>query len=349
MTTRNTVNPGKDGTPTQTKIAFQTKTNPNSSTRPPSPTHTENETEEFQVLIDKAVAWKLMSRGDDCNVALPARLLQLVATVKESGRSRTALNETLDKIALAAKILQEWSWKDKTEGRRTELMENLEEELTQKTNTIGKKVKGIAAEAQETWKKLEEVTNAMTEISTKIATLGNTLPDNHHQNETEDGELTIRPTNTSYAQAARAHTFPSLTNHHTHQHNTAVREAEMKDRRIVITSQTPSDWALGEQELVMKANMAIETIVADEGAETIKPEVVAAMKIASKGAFLLLRNTEEVNWMKREGRMQSFEAAWGSSATLRPNYAEVVVEALPMETPINSPIEQRKIEMASGL
>ncbi|KAJ3792020.1 hypothetical protein GGU11DRAFT_694012 [Lentinula aff. detonsa] len=47
--------------------------------------------------------------------------------------------------------------------------------------------------------------------------------------------------------------------------------------------------------------------------------------------------------------MQSFEAAWGSSATLTPNYEEVIVEALSVETPINSPIEQRRIEMASGL
>ncbi|KAJ4470546.1 hypothetical protein J3R30DRAFT_3300756, partial [Lentinula aciculospora] len=36
-------------------------------------------------------------------------------------------------------------------------------------------------------------------------------------------------------------------------------------------------------------------------------------------------------------------------AMLRPNYDEVVVEALPVETPIDSPIKQRRIEMASGL
>ncbi|KAJ3991137.1 hypothetical protein F5050DRAFT_1581920 [Lentinula boryana] len=47
--------------------------------------------------------------------------------------------------------------------------------------------------------------------------------------------------------------------------------------------------------------------------------------------------------------MERFGAAWGSAATLRPNYAEVVVETLPIETPIDSPIEQRRIELASGL
>ncbi|KAJ3764972.1 hypothetical protein FB446DRAFT_611942, partial [Lentinula raphanica] len=77
--------------------------------------------------------------------------------------------------------------------------------------------------------------------------------------------------------------------------------------------------------------------------------VVAATKIPNKGAFLLLRSVEEVKWMKHDGRMERFEAAWGSSATLRPNYAEVVVEALPVETPIDSPIEQRRIETMSGL
>ncbi|KAJ3823758.1 hypothetical protein F5880DRAFT_1481616, partial [Lentinula raphanica] len=123
----------------------------------------------------------------------------------------------------------------------------------------------------------------------------------------------------------------------------------MKDRRIVITSQTPSDWALGEKELVAKANLAINIIVGEEDAETIKPEVVAVTKIPNKGAFLLLRSVEEVKWMKQDGRMERFGAAWGSSATLRPNYAEVVVEALPVETPIDSPIEQRRIETMSGL
>ncbi|KAJ3791794.1 hypothetical protein GGU11DRAFT_654262, partial [Lentinula aff. detonsa] len=73
-----------------------------------------------------------------------------------------------------------------------------------------------------------------------------------------------------------------------------------------------------------------------------------ATKIANKGAFLLLRSTEEAKWMKQDDRMQRLAAAWGSSATLRPNYAEVVVEALPVETPIDSTIEQRRIKTASG-
>ncbi|KAJ3968286.1 hypothetical protein EV361DRAFT_805863 [Lentinula raphanica] len=73
------------------------------------------------------------------------------------------------------------------------------------------------------------------------------------------------------------------------------------------------------------------------------------MKIASKGAFLLLRSVEEVRWIKQDDQMERFAAAWGSSASLRPNYAEVVVEALPVETPIDSMIEQRRIEAASGI
>ncbi|KAJ4475580.1 hypothetical protein J3R30DRAFT_3294576 [Lentinula aciculospora] len=125
----------------------------------------------------------------------------------------------------------------------------------------------------------------------------------------------------------------------------------MKDRRIIITSQTPSDWTLTEKELVTKANLVLAKVAADEEAEAevVKPEVVAATKIVNKGAFLLLRNIGEVKWIKQEDRMERFAAAWGSSATLRPNYAEVIVEALPVETPIDSPIEQRRIEMASGL
>ncbi|KAJ3709973.1 hypothetical protein C8R42DRAFT_541952, partial [Lentinula raphanica] len=77
--------------------------------------------------------------------------------------------------------------------------------------------------------------------------------------------------------------------------------------------------------------------------------VLAATKIASKGAFLLLRSVEEVQWIKKDDRMERFAAAWGSSAVLRPNYAEVVVKALPVETPIDSQVEQRRIETTSGL
>ncbi|KAJ4480823.1 hypothetical protein J3R30DRAFT_3461217, partial [Lentinula aciculospora] len=110
----------------------------------------------------------------------------------------------------------------------------------------------------------------------------------------------------------------------------------MKDRWIIITLQTPSDWTLGEKELVVKANLAMERIIVEEGTETVTPEVLTAMKIANKGAFLLLRSVDELCHM-------------GSTVSLRPNYAEIVVESLPVETPIDSPVEQRRIEAMSGL
>ncbi|KAJ3792625.1 hypothetical protein GGU11DRAFT_857506, partial [Lentinula aff. detonsa] len=93
----------------------------------------------------------------------------------------------------------------------------------------------------------------------------------------------------------------------------------------------------------------MDRIITEEGAETIKPEVLVATKIANKGVFLLLRSAEEVSWVEKEGRMERFVAAWGSTAMLKPNYAEVVVEAIPVETPIDSPTEQRRIEAASGI
>ncbi|KAJ3759431.1 hypothetical protein EV360DRAFT_41928, partial [Lentinula raphanica] len=93
----------------------------------------------------------------------------------------------------------------------------------------------------------------------------------------------------------------------------------------------------------------MERIIVEEGAETVTPEVLAATKIANKGAFLLLRSVDEVRWMKEEGRMERFASAWGSTALLRPNYAEVVVESLPVETPIDSLVERRRIEATSGL
>ncbi|KAJ4479264.1 hypothetical protein J3R30DRAFT_3404074 [Lentinula aciculospora] len=316
---RNTVNTGKDGMPTQVRLTFHTRTNSNTNPNPrtSSPTHTESENKEFQILVDKAVAWKLMARGDDWSMALPDRMLQLVVAAKETSRTKTALNEALDKIALAAKIMQEWSWRDKTEERKIEIMESIAGELTMKTNKKGEKVEGIAMTAQTTWARLEEVTNKITEISTKIATLGNSLPDSHHHSDGEDGELTDGPLKASYAHAARAHALPAPTHHNHHQHNSVVREADIKDCQIVVISQTPSDWTLGEREIVLKANLAIATVVGDEGAETIKPEVVAATKIANKGAFLLLRSMEEAKWMKQDDRMQRLAAAWGSTTENR--------------------------------
>ncbi|KAJ3797861.1 hypothetical protein GGU11DRAFT_756415 [Lentinula aff. detonsa] len=68
----------------------------------------------------------------------------------------------------------------------------------------------------------------------------------------------------------------------------------------------------------------------EEGAEGTQITVLAATKTQSKGAFLPLRNADEVKWIKQEDRMEQFGAAWGSEATLRTNYAEVVVETLSM-------------------
>ncbi|KAJ3713636.1 hypothetical protein C8R42DRAFT_727110 [Lentinula raphanica] len=221
MTTRSTTSNGKDGTPSQTKLTFQTKTNLNP--RPTSPTQTEGENEEFQLLIEKAITWKLMSKDDECHEVLPTKLLRLAAAAKEPGRTKTALNEVLDRIALIAKILQEWSWKE----RKTEIIENFEESLTVKAKMVGERVEEIATEAQAALSKLEEMTSRVTEISTKIATLGNSLPDRQQLSGKEDGEIANDTSGTSYAHIARTNVTPSPPIHH-HQHNSAVRDVEIR-------------------------------------------------------------------------------------------------------------------------
>ncbi|KAJ3740765.1 hypothetical protein DFH05DRAFT_1579091 [Lentinula detonsa] len=255
-----------------------------------------------------------------------------------SVRFRSVLppSSPLRDIILIAKILQEWSWKDKTDQWRHELMEHLEEEINEKVDGITTKIEGIAREAQEAWKKLEEVTNRATDLSTRIATTSNSMTERTTSTQNEEGELTLNAMKTTYANATRTNRPIQST----HQHNIAVREAEMKDRRIIITSQTLSDWDLNERELVAKANLAIARVTEEEGTGDAQITVLAATKTQGKGAFLLLRNTDEVQWFKQNDRMERFEAAWGSTAALRPNYAEVVVEALPIKTPIDSPIEQ---------
>ncbi|KAJ4470547.1 hypothetical protein J3R30DRAFT_3711439 [Lentinula aciculospora] len=300
MSTRSTTNTGKDSTPSQTKLSFQSKAN--SNPRPASTTYTERENEEFLALIEKAVTWKLMARDDDCNVVLPVKLLGLAAAAKETGRTRTALNDILDRIVLIAKILQEWSWKDKTGERTTDIMDTFEGELTERAGRIGERVDNIAREAHQTWKRLEEVANKVTDINTRIVTLNNSIPDRSHALN-EVGEITTT-TPGSYAHAAWTN-LPTQLPYHP-RHNPAVKEAEMKDRCIIITSQTPSDWTLTEKELATKANLALAKVDADEEAEAdaVKPEVVAATKIINKGAFLLLRNVEEVKWIKQDDRME---------------------------------------------
>ncbi|KAJ4480987.1 hypothetical protein J3R30DRAFT_3700471 [Lentinula aciculospora] len=235
MSTRSTTNTGKDSTPSQTKLSFQSKANPNP--RPVSPTYTERENEEFLALIEKAVMWKLMARDDDCNVVLPVKLLGLAAAAKETGRTRTALNDILDRIVLITKILQEWSWKDKMGERATDIMDTFEGELTERAGRIGERVDNIAREAHQTWKRLEEVVNKVMDINTRIVTLNNLIPDQSHALN-EVGEITTT-TPRLYAHAARTN-LPTQLPYHP-RHNPAVKEAEMKDRRIIITSQTLSD------------------------------------------------------------------------------------------------------------
>ncbi|KAJ3780274.1 hypothetical protein GGU10DRAFT_337304 [Lentinula aff. detonsa] len=142
---------------------------------------------DLQNLIERAITWKLMAKDDNCAAVLPNKLLRLATLAKESGKTKTALNDTLDKITLIAQILQEWSWKDKSDEWRKELMEHMEEELTERTNNISITIDGIAREARTTWKKLEEMTGMMTEVSTKIATIGNTIPDRGTQTGREEG------------------------------------------------------------------------------------------------------------------------------------------------------------------
>ncbi|KAJ3725660.1 hypothetical protein DFJ43DRAFT_1041462 [Lentinula guzmanii] len=167
MTTRSTTSTGKDATSAQPKLNFQTKMTPHQ--RPTSPTLTESENDEVQALIEKAIAWKLMSKGDSYTsyaTILPNKILRLAISAKETGRTKPSLNEILDKIVLMAKILQEWSWKERPDEWRKEMMENMEEELTTRTNNISLTVDGIAREAQETWKKLEEMTGKATRSRT---------------------------------------------------------------------------------------------------------------------------------------------------------------------------------------
>ncbi|KAJ3897179.1 hypothetical protein F5879DRAFT_814150 [Lentinula edodes] len=78
-------------------------------------------------------------------------------------------------------------------------------------------------------------------------------------------------------------------------------------------------------------------------------KVMAATKIRGNGAFLLMGSVAEAESMKVGDRLVRFCEAWGSSAILRPNYHEVVVESLLVETMIENAYERSCIEKANEL
>ncbi|KAH7876237.1 uncharacterized protein C8R40DRAFT_1043340, partial [Lentinula edodes] len=78
-------------------------------------------------------------------------------------------------------------------------------------------------------------------------------------------------------------------------------------------------------------------------------KVIAATKLRGNGAFLLMSSAAEAEAMKTGERMARFCDAWGSKAFLRPNYHELVVESLPVETLIESMYERSRIEDTNDL
>ncbi|KAJ3886212.1 hypothetical protein GG344DRAFT_69852 [Lentinula edodes] len=250
-----------------------------------------------------------------------------------------------EKVALIGKILQECSFHDRMKHFRDELIEKMEERFDNETCRLEGRVKIMRKEAEDASKAAEKLKEKMEELVKDLETRGNAVRE--ELVESEDGEVTQTNNNRiSYATAAQA---KSVVQHiQQPRHSPAIRDAEMRDRRIIIKSDVESDWKLTEKEIVTKANLAMDKMMDDEGVGT-KMKVMAATKIRGNGAFLLMGSVAEAESMKVGDRLVRFCEAWGSSAILRPNYHEVVVESLPVETMIENAYERSCIEKANEL
>ncbi|KAJ4469789.1 hypothetical protein C8J55DRAFT_492073 [Lentinula edodes] len=259
---RNNMNTPKEPPPGQPRLKFPAAQTPRAAPASPANTST-NGDDGHRSLIAKAVTMGLMLSGEDYTIALPTKLIQLAASAKD-GKPKADIWE---KVGLIGKILQECSFKDRMRKFRDEIMEKIEEKFDDETCRLEGRVKAMR-------KEVEDASNASTKLKDKVKGLVKDAEARGNMSwaglmELEAGEVEATSNaQLSYANAAQA---KSVTQHiQQPRHNPAIRDAELKDRRIIIRSEADSDWKLTEKEIVVKANLAMEKMLQDEdkGMET---------------------------------------------------------------------------------
>ncbi|KAJ3858848.1 hypothetical protein EV359DRAFT_87129 [Lentinula novae-zelandiae] len=278
-------------------------------------------TESLIQLQNKAIAEGLMKKGDDCFTAFPTQLVRLAAEMTDGSGTTVSRNKAWEKVGLMGKMLQEMSWKDRTNELKEDIAEHITQKIDDEVLTFKTWVTTAKNETAEAARMVEKATEYIKEV---MGRLDFNMSNGETAVEGEEGEITDSPTGTvnlSYAQALQAR---NVANHlQRPKHAAAIQASKQMDRRIVIKMGSTLDLALGEAELVAKANLAVGQV---EGAGEDKVKVIAVSKTQGKGIVCLLRTPEEARWLGERTRLESFCKAWGAEVTAQSNYHEVVVE-----------------------
>ncbi|KAJ3863809.1 hypothetical protein EV359DRAFT_82036 [Lentinula novae-zelandiae] len=256
---QNASNSSKEPLPGQQKLGFHLTQPVRNQTTPASPAVSTNGDDDQRTLIAKAITMKLMASDEDCTVVLPVKLMKLATAVKD-GKTKITQGDMWEKVTLIGKILQECSFHDQMKHFRDELIEKMEEWFDDKTCRLEGRVKIMRKEVEDASKATEKLKEKMEELVKDLEARGNAAREG--MMESEDA---------AQAKSVAQHIQQP-------RHSPAIRDAEMRNRRIIIKLDVESDWKLMEKEIVTKANLTMDKMLDDEGVGS-KMKVMAATKI----------------------------------------------------------------------
>ncbi|KAJ3899178.1 hypothetical protein F5879DRAFT_1062557 [Lentinula edodes] len=285
-----------------------------------------------------------MKKGDNCLTAFPTQLVRLAAEKTDGSGATASRKKAWEKVGLMGKMLQEMSWKDRTNELKEDIVEHITQKIDNKVLTFKTWVTTAKNETAEAARMVEKVTEYIKEV---VGRLDFNMSNGETAVEGKEGEITGSPTGTvnlSYAQALQVR---NVVNHlQRPKHATAIQASKQMDRRIVVKTGSTLDLALGEAELVAKTNLAVGQV---DGMGEDKVKVIAVSKTQEKGIVCLLRTPEEAQWLEERTRLESFCKAWGAEVMARLNYHEVVVEFIPVSLDLEDEWMQRMIESTNNL
>lgn len=284
--------------------------------------------QEMEELEEKAIAAGVMKKGDDYLAVFPSAMVKMasenLATPLPSAMMRRKSFETLE---IMGRLLQLNEWTDREDRLVNGVVEKVQEIVNKALGAV------------------ERMTEKVDEVMSKVTAADDNNLQHPPQNTQEDGETYKRPR--IYASAIGARDVAQQLQ--CPRHSAAIQAAKMLERRFIVRSDTPSDWDLSEAALLEKANHAIQHAIKETGKEEGIMRAIAVQKIRGSGMFCVMRTAKEVEMLTNKECMKKFCEGWGSSATARPNYYNVVVEFMPFSTRTQTTDDLERISMDSGL
>jgi len=127
---------------------------------------------------------------------------------------------------------------------------------------------------------------------------------------------------------------------------TGVREKQvLVDKDLAAETSQLQD--LSEQELVAKANEALESMAAQLTNGLEGPRAVGTRKLRNGGVVYELNSTEAAQWVRSE--KTTFTDGFGGASVIRERAISVIVEYVPVAHSPDAMEENRQIERDSGL